>query len=360
MFTHPEFSDHESVTHVSEPVTGLRAIIAIHSTVFGPAGGGVRMYPYPDEADALTDALRLSKGMTYKAAMGDLPFGGGKCVILGDPGDKSEPLFEALGDEIEALGGRYFCGEDVGTSPADMAVINRRTNHVVGLPAKTGDPSPATAQGVFVSIQAALRHVLDRGDLEGVHVAIQGVGHVGYPLAEMLAAAGARLTVADTNPDCVDRARRELGAAIGHPDEIHEIEADVYSPCALGAVINDDSVDAIRAKIICGSANNQLADPRHGRKLHERDVVYVPDYVASVGGAVSAMRERVAYEDGEFERRIDRIGQRVTELLERSSRTGEPPSIAADAIAQSLVEAARGARSTRERRPAGHSAAVRK
>ena len=340
MFEHSDFDTHETVTHIADDASGLRAIIAIHSTVLGPGGGGVRMYPYGSSAAALTDALRLSRGMTDKAAMADLPFGGAKCVVIGDAAHKSEELFEALGVAIDQLGGRYFCGEDVGTTPSDMAVIARRTAHVVGLPGKTGDPSPATARGVFESIAAAVAHTRNASALEGVHVALQGVGHVGLALARLLAAAGARLTVADTDPVALGRAREELGAAVVDPAVIHTVDADVYSPCALGAIVNDDTIDEVRAPIICGSANNQLAEPRHGATLHERGIVYVPDYVASVGGAISAMRERLDYGPTEYEDRLVGVGRRVTELLERSARTGEPPSDAADAIARSLVAAA--------------------
>ncbi len=342
MFDHPEYDGHESVTYVSERASGLHAIIAIHSTVLGPAGGGVRMFDYERTDLALTDALRLSKGMTYKAAMSDLPFGGGKAVVIGDPARKTDRQFEALGDAIEALGGRYFCGEDVGTTPDDMAVIHRRTSYVVGLPGKTGDPSPATAEGVYVSILAAVAHVFGSSDLRNRHVAVQGLGNVGARLVELLAGAGARLTVADLDTSKVDRARARFGAAAAAPEAIHKVAAAVFSPCALGAVVNDSTVDEIGARIICGSANNQLATPQHGRLLHERGVVYVPDYVASVGGAISAMRERIDYVEGEYKRRIAGVGERVRQLLERSVTAGEPPAQAADAIARSIVEAAHG------------------
>ncbi len=337
MFDHPEFDGHESVIYVADEASGLRAIIAIHSTALGPAGGGVRMYPYPDEAAALTDALRLSAGMTYKAALADLPFGGGKAVVMGDPATKTEQLFEALGDAIEAVGGRYFCGEDVGTTPDDMAVIGRRTAHVVGLPARTGDPSPATADGVFEAMSAAVGHVLGRESLDGVRVAVQGAGHVGMALIRRLAAAGARLTVADVDAGAVELVQTETAARVVDPAQIHRIPADVFAPCALGGVINAHTIRELGARIVCGSANNQLVDPGYGRLLHERGVVYVPDYVAGAGGAISAMRERVSYGPGEFEQRISGIGRRVRELLERSARTGEAPSEAADGLARSIV-----------------------
>lgn len=344
MFDHPEFADHEWVTHVADPTRGLFAIIAIHSTALGPGGGGVRMYPYRSPADALTDALRLSRGMTYKAAMGGLPFGGAKTVVIGDPRTKTDDMLEALGDAIEMLGGRYFCGEDVGTTPEDMAIIARRTSHVVGLPGRSGDPSPATARGVFVAIVRAVETVMGRPSLAGVRVAVQGAGHVGAHLVTLLVEAGADVTIADIEEQRVAELRRSHGVDAVEPDRIHAVETDVFSPCALGAVIDDSTIEDLKARIVCGSANNQLAEPRHGLSLHQRGVVYVPDYVASVGGAISAMRERAQYGPGEFDRRIEAIGDRVVDILERSARSGQPPSVAADTIAAELVATATAAR----------------
>lgn len=341
VLSHPEFDGHELVEFVTDRRSGLVAIIAIHSTVLGPAGGGIRFFPYASEMDAVTDVLRLSKAMTNKMAMGEVPLGGGKSVILGDPRtDKTEALLEAYGDAVEALGGRYICGEDMGMTPDDMEVVARRTDHARGTASGSGDTSPLTAHTVFLSIRAAVRHRLGTG-LDGIRVAVQGVGHVGEPLVRRLVDAGARVIIADVDAERVAALESELGVVAEDPAKIHMVAADIFSPCAMGASVNDDTIDQLGARIVCGSANNQLADERHGEILHERHIVYVPDYVANAGGAISALRERVHYEPHEFEDRIESIGRRVHDILERSARTGEAPSDAADSIAAEIVEAAR-------------------
>ncbi len=287
IFDHP----HEQVVFCHDPVVGLRAIIAIHSTRLGPALGGVRMFPYADEEAALHDVLRLAEAMTYKAAVAGLPLGGGKAVILGDPGrDKTPELFGALGRNIDDLGGRYITAEDSGTNQNDMAQIAKHTRHVTGIPradGTRGDVAAPTALGVFLSMKVALRRARGTDDLSKAHVALAGVGNVGSELAKLLAAARAKLTIADKDTARAQNAARDYGAKVVAPDAIHTVKADIYAPCALGGVLNDDTIPHIGAKIIVGAANNQLLDATiHSAMLAERGILYAPDYVVNAGGII--------------------------------------------------------------------------
>ncbi|MBE9551833.1 MAG: Glu/Leu/Phe/Val dehydrogenase, partial [Proteobacteria bacterium] len=279
VFSSRHLDDHEQVVFCRDTGSGLKAIVAIHNTARGPALGGCRMWPYETEEEALTDALRLSRGMTYKSALAGLPYGGGKAVIVGDPEqDKTEALWLAFGRFVDSLGGRYVTGEDVGTRPADLEIVRRATPHVAGIrEGRAGDPSPATAAGVFAGIRVAAAARLGRDDLRGVRVALQGLGNVGFALGRRLAEAGAALYVSDIDELAVRKAVRGLGATAVAPDEIHALNVDIFAPCALGAVINDTTVGDIRARVIAGSANNQLAEPRHGEVLRERGILYAPD-----------------------------------------------------------------------------------
>lgn len=279
---------HEQVLFSSDPASGYRGIIAIHSTVLGPAVGGTRVWNYASDDEALIDALRLSRGMTYKCAVAGLPWGGGKSIIIAD--NKTidrEKVFRAHGRFIERLGGRYITAEDVGTSPADMELIALETSHVGGLAGKGGDPSPWTGLGVFRAMQAAAKYRWGSADLGGKRVAIQGCGNVGYNLAKELHTVGARLIVSDVDPQKVKTTVNAFDAETVSPEEIYSVDADVFAPCALGGIINDQTIPRLKASIVCGAANNQLLEQRHGDALEERDIVYAPDYVANSGGVLS-------------------------------------------------------------------------
>ncbi|MDJ0948701.1 MAG: Glu/Leu/Phe/Val dehydrogenase [Alphaproteobacteria bacterium] len=343
VFDHPEFEDHEQVVFVHDRDAGLTAIIAVHDSTLGPAGGGVRFHPYTSSDDALTDVLRLSKAMTWKMALADLPFGGGKSVILGDPTrDKTAALFEAFGRAMDLLGGRYICGEDVGTTPEDMAVIHRRTRHVAGRPDTTGDTSPATGHGVFQAIRAAVARKLGRDSLAGVRVAVQGAGNVGRYLCRHLAEAGAEILVADVNPAAVAAVVSDFGARAVPAEGIVTAEADVLAPCALGGVINDDTIDEIRAEIVCGGANNQLAEARHGQALHDRGILFVPDYVSNCGGAISGTSYFLGRDGAEVTRRLDAIYDTCLRLFEIAEREGLTTDEAALRLARRKIAEKRG------------------
>jgi len=338
VFHAPDFDNHEQVSFFSDPDSGLRAIIAIHWSGPGVAGGGVRMWNYADESKAVADALRLSRAMTYKFALADIPVGGGKTVVIGDAGrDKTPALLEALGRAVERFDGRYMCGPDVGTSPEDMVVIRRETEHVRGLPGESGDTSPATGYGVFQAIRAAVEHRMGRTDLTDLRVAVQGAGSVGRALMHHLKAAGARIIVADIDEAAVASAVQDFGALAVHIDDILFEDADVVAPCALGAVLNDTSIPQIRAAIVCGGANNQLAEDRHGIQLAERDILFVPDYVANAGGAINAVREGPDYDQEEAMAAVERIYETSRNVLRRAAADGIAPNLAADRIAAEII-----------------------
>ncbi len=336
LFTHPEFDDHAEVAFCRDAESGLQAIIAIHNLNRGPALGGCRMWSYANEEEALTDALRLSRGMTYKSALAGLPYGGGKSVIIGDPKtDKTEELFRAMGRFVESLGGRYIIAEDVGISVPDIDIIAQETKHVSGASAGgVGDPSPGTAYGVYMGIRAAVKHRLGRDDLKGITVAVQGLGHVGRYLCRRLAAEGAALIVTDIDSEAVAQVVRELGATPVTPDEIYGVEAEVYAPCALGATINDDTIKVLRAPIVAGAANNQLAEPRHGAELLRRGVLYAPDYVINAGGVIIISHEGPRFDEAEAFAHIAQIHDTLLDVFRRSDATGVPTSEAADRLAE--------------------------
>lgn len=333
MFSHPEFDGHERVVYLNDAASGLRAIVAIHSTALGPAFGGCRMWPYRSDAEALTDALRLSKGMTYKAAICDLPYGGGKSVIIGDPKrDKTPELLRAMGRAVESMGGRYIVADDVGTTLDDLAVMRAETRHTAAATPSAKQPLPVTAWGVFNALGAGARHVFGRGDVEGLTVAVQGLGHVGYPLCRFLHERGARLVVSDLDPRRVKQAQAEFAAAPAEPEAIYAATADIFSPCALGGVLNDATIPRLTAKLVCGGANNQLAEGRHGPALARRGVCYLPDYLANAGGAIDFHQESVDDSPGAVMRAVERIGGIAAEVLAEAKRAGRTPLDAADAI----------------------------
>lgn len=343
VFDARDFDAHEAVHFLHDRTTGLRAIVAIHSTALGPAAGGCRYWSYATEAEAVTDVLRLSRGMSYKNAMAGLPVGGGKSVVLKDPATpKDEAYLEALGAAIESLGGRYITAEDVGMSDHDMTVIARRTRYVCGLPRGDGqaggNPGPWTAEGVFRGIRAAVRHKLGRSGFAGIHVAVQGLGSVGGALAGKLAQAGATLTVADIDAHRAERLAVELGARHVSVDEIMNVEADVLAPCALGAVLNETTVSRLKVGIVAGAANNQLAGPEDGARLHARGILYAPDYVINAGGIINVMAEYLG--DGDAQAvlaRIERIEERLADIFAESDRSNQPTDVVADRIARRLI-----------------------
>lgn len=336
VFDHKEFDGHERVMFCADPATGLRAIIAVHNSNLGPALGGCRMWAYASEDDALTDVLRLSKGMTYKAAMAGLPLGGGKSVIIGDSRtDKSEALMHAFGRAIDGLGGRYITAEDVGTSVADMDAVHTVTEHVVGITGGAADPSPSTAHGVFIGIQAAVRHKLGRDDLAGVRIAVQGVGHVGYHLCRYLKhEGGAELVVTDVHAESLRKAEAEFGAAVVAPEEIFDQDAEVFAPCALGAVLNDDTIPRLKCAVVAGAANNQLAEERHAEALRRRGIVYAPDYVINGGGLLDVARFAIGMSIEEARAKLYEIGDTLTAIFERAEREGGTTHDIADRMAE--------------------------
>ena len=334
---------YEQVVFCHDISTDLRAIIAIHNTTLGPALGGCRMYPYATEDEAVTDALRLARGMTYKAAASGLNLGGGKSVIIGDPRkDKSEALFRSFGRYIQTLGGRYITAEDVGTSIEDMENIRLETSHVVGVDVThggSGDPSPFTALGVKQGMLACVEEAFGAPSLEGRTVAVQGLGHVGYRLCELLHAEGARPIVTDLNPSLVEEAAREFGAKPVEPDEILSIPCDVLTPCALGAVINDESLPKLRCSIVAGSANNVLAESHHGEALYERGILYAPDYVTNAGGLINVADELEGYNRQRATKRVMRIQDSVRRIIAISKRDEVPTNVAADTLALERIGA---------------------
>ena len=336
VFEHHEFDGHEEVVFCHDLASGLKAIIAVHNTNLGPALGGCRMWPYASEAEALTDALRLSRGMTYKSALAGLGFGGGKSVIIGDPRrDKSEALFRAMGRYVDSLGGRYTVAEDVGISVPDVEIMAKETSFVAGTSTGgAGDPSPATAYGVYMGIKAAAKHRLGLDSLSGLRVAVQGVGHVGYYLCGHLAAEGAELLVADIVPDSLDRVRREFDAHVVAPEAIATSAVDIYAPCALGATINDESLPKLQAKIVAGSANNQLAEARHGDGLRQRGILYAPDYVINAGGVIVISHEGPAYDESKAFAHVAKIHDTLLEIFRRADAQKVATSTAADRLAE--------------------------
>ncbi len=341
IFDAPDFDAHEAVHFAQDAATGLNAIIVLHSTHLGPAAGGCRWWTYADDAAALTDALRLSRGMSYKNAMAGLPMGGGKAVIMKGAA-KTEAMLEAFGGVIDSLGGRYVTAEDVGMSDADMTVISRRTKHVSGLPvaggAAGGNPGPSTAEGVFVGMRAAVAHKLGRHDFAGVHVAIQGLGSVGGALAEKLAVAGAVLTLADIDDSRARAFAARLGATAVPVGDITGVAADVFSPNALGAVLDASTIAGLKVAVVAGAANNQLATPTDGERLAARGILYAPDYVINAGGIINVVAEYLGHGDAaSVAQSIARIEGRLHDIFAEAERSGRPTDAVADSMARALI-----------------------
>ena len=340
IFDAPAYDGHELVTFGKDAATGLRAIIAVHSTVLGPAVGGCRMFPYASEDDALNDVLRLSRGMTYKSALAGLPFGGGKSVIIGDPRkDKTADLMRAMGDFVHSQGGRYVAAEDSGTGVEDIRLMAERTSHVSGMDDNEfgGDPSPSTAWGVFLAIRTAVRHRLGEDSLQGVRVAVQGLGHVGYYLAGYLNNAGAKVLGTDVNEDNLRRAVKDHAVEAVAPDAILSAEVDVFAPCAMGAVLTTSSIPGLRAGIVAGAANNQLATAADGESLQARGILYCPDFLINAGGIIDVHHQRVGSAETQKQVHIQRIEQTLSEVLSRADESHRRTNDIAEELARDII-----------------------
>ncbi len=340
VFRMRDFDEHERVLFVRDAASGLKAIIAIHNTRLGPALGGCRMYPYKSESAAITDALRLSRGMSYKASIAGVALGGGKSVIIGDPSrDKTEALLLAFGRTIAGLGGAYIVGEDIGTNPNDMKLIRRETRAVSCLRQEDGgygDPAPLTALGVMQAMRAALVVTRNNPELRGVSVAVQGAGNVGTHLCRLLIAEGAEVTVCDRDETAANQAK-SLGARVVRTQQIYSAKADIFAPCAIGATLNDASIGQLKAAIVAGAANNQLAAPRHADELARRGILYVPDYVANGGGLISCAAEWYRTDPGEVRARVLGIYDSCLAIFLGASRDGVTPNVAADRLARARL-----------------------
>jgi leucine dehydrogenase len=331
--------EHEQVVFCNEPSCGYKGIIAIHNTVLGPALGGTRFWNYSSDQDAFVDALRLARGMTYKASVAGLNLGGGKSVIIGDPKTtRREEIFRAHGRFVETLKGRYITAEDVGTSVDDMEYVAMETEHVTGRAQASGDPSPVTAYGVYRGIKAAAMARYGSDDLAGKTVAVQGLGHVGYYLCENLAAEGATLVVTDIEKERVERIVRKFDAKAVAPDAIYGVQAEIYAPSALGATVNDQTLDQFKFEIVAGAANNVLAEERHGDVLHERGILYAPDYVINAGGLINVYGELQGWTAERAMRKAGEIYGTLLRIFELARAEGIPTYVAADRIAEQRIE----------------------
>ncbi len=342
LFNHPDFDQHETIAFHADEKTGLRAIIAVHNSTLGPSMGGCRMFPYANESQALTDVLRLSRGMTYKSALANIPVGGGKSVIIGDPHTQKTPeLLLAMGDFIESQNGSYIGAEDSGTSVADLSIMSKKTKHISGIFTEGehgGDPSPSTAYGVYKGIEVAVEHRLD-SNLKGVRVAVQGVGNVGYHLVKYLCDAGAEVVVADINQANLDRVTHEFGVKALPLDNILSAEVEVLSPCAMGGAINSNTINNINAVIIAGAANNQLKDEDLGSVLFERDILYAPDYVINAGGIVDCYYQNIGKATGAAVREhLEIIGENLDTIFTCSKTDGRPTSDIANDMAVRVIQ----------------------
>lgn len=343
VFSAPAYDQHELVSFHTDARTGLRAIIAVHNTVLGPGVGGCRMYPYASDEEALHDVLRLSRGMTYKSALAGLPLGGGKSVIIGDPHtQKNREMMLAMADFVESQNGRYVAAEDSGTCVEDMHTMAERTSFVSGLEDNEhgGDPSPSTALGVYLAIRAAVKHRLGVDSLQGVTVAVQGLGHVGYYLARHLKADGARVLGADVNQENLDRAVTDLGVEVVSTQDIVSAQADVFAPCAMGAVLNSETIATLRSGIVAGAANNQLATDEDGHALQERGILYCPDFLINAGGIIDVHHQRIGSSNAVKYEHIQRIETTLAEVLKRADECHTQTQRIAEQLAEEYLTAA--------------------
>jgi len=339
----PDFDAHEEIHFIDDEKCGLKAIVAVHSTHLGPAAGGARFWHYADDAEALVDALRLSRGMSYKNAMAGLPLGGGKSVILANADRTKTPdMLHAFGKAVDHLGGRYVTAEDVGINVADMIEVARSTKFVAGLPNSSGDvggdPGPHTSLGVFLGIKAAVKRALGKDSLEGLHIAMQGAGSVATGVALHACAEGAQLSIADVDQAKAQKLANATGGAVVSTDGILGLEADVVSPNALGAILTEQSIAALKTPVVAGGANNQLATPEDGQRLHQRGILYAPDYVINAGGIINVCTEYLGDGDLSLVRnRIEGIPLRLEQVWAESASSGRDPAAVADSMAQRLI-----------------------
>ncbi|API90489.1 MULTISPECIES: Leu/Phe/Val dehydrogenase [Virgibacillus] len=342
LFRYMEQDDYEQVVFCQDKNSGLKAIIVIHDTTLGPALGGTRMWTYETEEAALEDALRLAKGMTYKNAAAGLNLGGGKTVIIGDPKtDKNPEMFRAFGRYIQGLNGRYITAEDVGTTVHDMDLIHMETDFVTGISPESGssgNPSPVTGYGVYKGMKAAAKEAFGDDSLTGKTIAVQGVGNVAYALCEHLHKEGARLVVTDINQAAIQRAVDDFGAESVEPDAIYDVNCDIYAPCALGATINDETIPIIKAKVIAGSANNQLKESRHGDMIHKRGIIYAPDYVINSGGVINVADELQGYNYDRAMKKVETIYDSLQKVFAIAKRDHIPTYLAADRMAEERIK----------------------
>ncbi len=329
---------HEQLSLWSEPETGYRGVVAIHNTILGPALGGTRMWAYENDLEALIDVLRLSRGMTYKAAVAGLNLGGGKSVIVADPNVKDRAdIFRAHGRHVQSMCGRYITAEDVGTSPSDMEFVREETEYVVGLAGRSGDPSPVTALGVYRGMQACAKTRWGSDSLSGKTVTVQGVGHVGYHLCKHMHDEGALLVVTDIEDDRIKRVVDEFGATAVGADEIYGVEADIFAPCALGAIINDDTLKVLKVEIVAGAANNVLDEERHGDVLHERGILYAPDYAVNAGGLINVNAEVEGWDLERSHKKASEIYDTIIKIVQIADDQGIPTYRAADRLAEDRI-----------------------
>lgn len=342
IFETMERLDYEQLVFCQDKASGLKAIICIHDTTLGPALGGTRMWNYRSEEEAIRDVLRLARGMTYKNAAAGLNIGGGKTVIIGDSRtEKSEELFRALGRFVQGLGGRYITAEDVGTNVQDMDWVRLETQFVTGVSSSygsSGDPSPMTARGVWRGMKAAAKEVYGTANLSGKTIAVQGLGHVGRYLAQLLVKEGAKLIVTDVNSEAVQQVVDETGARAVKPEDIYSVECDIYAPCALGAVINDSTIPQLKCHIVAGAANNVLAEEKHGDRLHELGILYAPDYVINAGGVINVADELEGYNYERALKKVEGIYDNVTKVISIAKRDQIPTYKAADRMAEERIE----------------------
>ncbi|MBC2003877.1 Glu/Leu/Phe/Val dehydrogenase [Listeria booriae] len=351
LFERMEKYDYEQVVFCHDKVSGLKAIIAIHDTTLGPALGGCRMWPYETEEEALEDVLRLARGMTYKNAAAGLNLGGGKTVIIGDPRkDKSEAMFRALGRYVESLNGRYIIAEDVGTTVADMDMIHAETDYVTGISesyGSSGNPSPMTALGVYSAMKRTALEAFGTDTLAEKTVAVQGVGNVAYALCELLHKDGAKLVVTDINQEAVNRAVAAFGAKAVAPDEIYDVDADIFAPCALGGVLNDTTIPRLKVKAVCGSSNNQLLQTiHHGQMLADRGILYAPDYIVNAGGVINVADELSRYNEERAKHKIGEIYGQIGKVFDIAKEENILPAQAANRMAEQRMESMRHVSST--------------
>ncbi|MBM7073862.1 Glu/Leu/Phe/Val dehydrogenase [Shewanella sp. 202IG2-18] len=340
VFSNLSFDDHEQVVFCQDKASGLKAIIAVHNTNLGPAVGGCRMWNYESDEDAVNDVLRLSRGMTYKNALAGLTMGGGKSVIIADKNNVDrEKLFKAFGRAVHQLSGKYYSAEDVGVSTTDIMIALQETPYMAGLEGKSGDPSPFTALGTYLGIKAAVKHQKGLDSLKGLKISVQGVGHVGYCLCRHLHDEGAELIVTDINQDNLNRVKQDFNAVVVAPEDIYKQDVDIYAPCALGATINDQTLPQLKATIVAGCANNQLAEARHGERLKEMGILFAPDYVINAGGIINVSFEQ-DYDVKKATTKVEKIYDTLLEIFVKSDEQNRTTNVIADEMAREIIEAA--------------------